>query len=47
LAREMMNPSMASGQNEYGAVSGEPYCKFGIISYRQVPAPKFDENLGW
>lgn len=32
-----------SGRNEYGAVYGEFYRKFGIPSYRELPARRFDE----
>ena len=40
-----------SGRNEYGAVCGEFYRKFGIPSYRELPARRFDEAIrfltGW
>lgn len=32
-----------SGRNEYGAVYGEFYRKFGIPSYRELPARRFDD----
>ena len=32
-----------SGRNEYGAVYGEFYRKFGIPSYRELPARRFEE----
>lgn len=32
-----------SGRNEYGAIYGEFYRKFGIPSYRELPARRFDE----
>jgi hypothetical protein len=34
-----------SGRNEYGAVYGEFYRKFGIPSYRELPARRFDEAV--
>ena len=34
-----------SGRNEYGAVYGEFYRKFGIPSYRELPARRFDEAI--
>ena len=34
-----------SGRNEYGAVYGEFYRKFGIPSYRELPARRFDEAM--
>ena len=42
-----MRLSKASGRNEYGGVYGEMYRKFGITSYKELPAAKFDEALGW
>jgi len=40
-----------SGRNEYGAVYGEFYRKFGIPSYRELPARRFDDAMrfltGW
>ena len=39
--------SKASGRNEYGGVYGELYRKFGITSYKQLPAAKFDEAMNW
>lgn len=42
-----MKLSKASGRNEYGGVYGELYRKFGITSYKQLPAAKFDEAMGW
>jgi hypothetical protein len=38
-----MTLSKKSGRNEYGAVYGEFYRKFGIPSYRELPARRFDE----
>lgn len=34
-----------SGRNEYGAVYGELYRKFGIPSYRELPARRFEEAM--
>ena len=34
-----------SGRNEYGAVYGEFYRKFGIPSYRELPARRFEEAV--
>lgn len=42
-----MKLSIASGRNEYGGVYGELYRKFGITSYKQLPAAKFDEAMSW
>ena len=42
-----MKLSKASGRNEYGGVYGELYRKFGITSYKQLPAAKFDEAISW
>ncbi|MFN2135007.1 MAG: phage antirepressor N-terminal domain-containing protein [Candidatus Promineifilaceae bacterium] len=42
-----MKLSKASGRNEYGGVYGELYRKFGITSYKQLPAAKFDEAMNW
>jgi hypothetical protein len=42
-----MKLSVASRRNEYGGVYGELYRKFGITSYKQLPAAKFDEAMRW
>lgn len=42
-----MKLSLASGRNEYGGVYGELYRKFGITSYKQLQAAKFDEAMKW
>lgn len=42
-----MKLSKASGRNEYGGVYGELYRKFGITSYKQLPAAKYDEAMRW
>jgi hypothetical protein len=34
-----------SGHNEFGAVYGELYRKFGITSYKQLPTRRFDEAM--
>ncbi len=34
-----------SGRNEYGGVYGELYRRFGITSYKQLPAGRFQEAL--
>ena len=36
-----------SGRNEYGAVYGELYRKFGITGYKQLPAGRFQEAMSW
>lgn len=38
---------MQSGRNEYGAVYGELYRKFGITGYKQLPASKFQQAMNW
>jgi len=35
----------ASGRNEFGGVYGELYRKFGVASYRMLPARKFQEAM--
>ena len=42
-----MKLSIASRRNEYGGVYGELYRKFGITSYKQLPAAKFNEAMRW
>ena len=34
-----------SGRNEFGAIYGELYRKFGITSYKMLPARRFDEAM--
>ena len=34
-----------SGRNEFGAIYGELYRKFGITSYKMLPARRFDEAI--
>lgn len=36
-----------SGRNEFGAVYGDMYRRFGITSYKMLPAGKFEEALAW
>lgn len=39
--------SKASGSNQYGAVYGELYRKFGITSYKLLPARRFNEAMAF
>jgi hypothetical protein len=34
-------------KNEYGAIYGQLYRQFGITSYKQLPADKFDRAMAW
>lgn len=34
-------------QNEYGKIYGQLYRHFGITSYKQLPANKFDQAMTW
>ncbi len=34
-------------RNEFGAVYGEMYRKFGVTSYKLLPAGKFEEAMAW
>jgi hypothetical protein len=34
-------------KNEYGAMYGQLYREFGITSYKQLPANKFDDAMAW
>jgi hypothetical protein len=34
-----------SGRNEFGAIYGELYRKFGITSYKELPARRFEEAM--
>lgn len=34
-------------QNEYGKIYGQLYRQFGITSYKQLPANKFDQAMNW
>jgi hypothetical protein len=36
-----------SGRNEFGAIYGEMYRKFGITGYKQLPASKFQLAMDW
>ncbi len=40
-----MKMSERSGRNEYGGVYGELYRKFGITSYKLMPAKRFQEAM--
>lgn len=42
-----MTLSKASGSNQYGSVYGELYRKFGITSYKLLPAMRFQEAMDW
>ena len=42
-----MTLSKASGSNQYGGVYGELYRKFGITSYKLLPASRFEEAIGF
>ena len=42
-----MKFSEQSGRNEYGGVYGELYRKFGITSYKLLPANRFQEAMDW
>ena len=34
-------------RNEFGAVYGEFYRKFGVTSYKMLPVEKFDTAMRW
>lgn len=36
-----------SGRNEFGAIYGELYRRFGITSYRNLPASAYEEAMEW
>ena len=36
-----------TGRNEYGKLYGQLYREFGITSYKQLPANKFNQAMGW
>ena len=36
-----------SSRNEFGAVYGELYARYGVTSYKHIPAKRFDEVMGW
>ena len=42
-----MKLSDKSGRNEYGGVYGEMYRRFGITSYKLLPARRFIEAMDW
>jgi hypothetical protein len=39
--------SQRSGRNEYGGVYGELYRKYGITSYKLLPATKYEDAMNW
>ena len=39
--------SKASGRNEYGGVYGELYRKYGITSYKELPAARYEDAMSW
>jgi hypothetical protein len=39
--------SKQTGRNEFGGVYGELYRKFGITSYKLLPAKKFADPMRW
>lgn len=39
--------SKASGSNQYGSIYGELYRRYGITSYKLLPAGKFQEAMAW
>jgi hypothetical protein len=36
-----------SGRNEFGAIYGELYRRYGITGYKQLPAAKFQDAMNW
>lgn len=42
-----MELSKTSGKNEYGGVYGELYRRFQVPSYRELPASRYNEAMGW
>lgn len=36
-----------TNRNEFGAIYGELYRKFGVTSYKHIPAARFDEAMHW
>ena len=39
--------SKTTGANEYGKVYGELHRRFGINSYKRLPAAKYDDAMNW
>lgn len=39
--------SKRSGKNEYGGTYVELYRRFGVTSYKHIPAGRFDETMNW
>jgi hypothetical protein len=42
-----MKVSERSGRNEYGGVYGELYRRFSIVSYKELPAARFEDAMGF
>ena len=42
-----MKLSETTGRNEYGGVYGELYRRFGITSYKLLPANRFQKAMDW
>ena len=36
-----------TGRNEYGGVYGQLYSKFGVTSYKLLPASKYEDAISW
>ena len=51
VSQAVKTVAIALGQktkkNEYGAVYGQLYREFGITSYKQLPANKFEQAMIW
>lgn len=39
--------SKKAGANQYGAVYGELYRRYGVTSYKQLPAARFQDVMAW
>ncbi len=39
--------SKSTGRNEYGGVYGELYRRYGITSYKELPAAKYEDAMSW
>lgn len=37
----------SSGRNEFGAVYGELYARYGVTSYKNISSKRFDDVMGW
>jgi hypothetical protein len=42
-----MKLSDRSGRNEYGGVYGELYRRFSIVSYKELPAARYEDAMGF